>query len=104
MQLAHPDLRNACIPRWAHILPPATIREQRPGFSEVLRNLSSDESVVLDEIRPGLLLQRDPFEGVLDLVVMPAILDKAVGDSKTTLKILNMRWRRGRKRVRSTFA
>ena len=59
----------------------------------MLRDLSSHESVVLDEIRPGLLLQRDPFEGVLDLVVMPAVLDKAVGDSETTLKILNMRRR-----------
>ena len=69
----------------------------------MLRDLSSNESVVLDEIGRGLLLQRDPFEGVLDLVVMPTIFDKAVGDSKTTLKILDMRWR-GRKRSRSTSA
>ena len=74
-------------------MPPASIREQRPGFGEVLRDLSFNESVVLDEIRPGLLFQRDPFEGVLDLVIMPTILDEAVGDSKTTLKILNMRRR-----------
>ena len=48
---------------------------------------------MLDEIRPGLLLQRDPFEGVLDIEVVATILDKAVGDSETTLKVLNMRRR-----------
>src|SRR5277367_5198187 len=105
MQLPHTDLRNACIPRWAYILPPASIRELRPGFSEVLHDLSSsNDSEVLDEIRPGLLLQRDPFEGVLDLVVTLSIFDKPVGDPETTLKILNMRRRGGRQRVRSTCA
>jgi len=45
----------------------------------VLHDLSnSNEPVVLDEIRPGLLLQRDPFEGVLDLEVTPSIFNKPV--------------------------
>jgi hypothetical protein len=56
----------------------------------MLRDLSSDETVVLDEICSGLLFQRNPFEGVFDLVVTPTILDEAVGDSEATLKILNM--------------
>jgi hypothetical protein len=74
--------------------PPTSILERRPSFSEVLHDLSSsNESVVLDELRPGLLLQRDPFEGVLDLEVTTSIFDKPVWDPETTLKILNMRRR-----------
>ena len=71
----------------------------------MLHDLSgSDEPVVVDEIRLGLLFQRDPFESVLDLVIVPTILDKAVGDSKTTLEILNMCRRCGRKGVRGASA
>src|SRR5579864_1816671 len=102
MQLPHPDLRNARVPRRPNILPPASIAEQRPCFIKVLDYLGAEKSVVLDDIGAGLFPQRNPFEGIFDVIIMLSIFDKSVRDAETTLKILNMHWRRRRERVDST--
>ena len=56
----------------------------------MLHDLAANQSVVLDEIRARLSLQRDPFEHILDLVIMLSILDKPVGDAEATLKVLDV--------------
>jgi hypothetical protein len=52
-------------------------------------DLAIQEPVMLDKIRAGLLLQGDPFEEILDPIIMPSIFDKPVRDAEATLKIPN---------------